>query len=138
MGGATKIKQYVFESARLPEIRGASSLLDRLNLIGVPALFSTTNGEDREWADEIRERFRARHGRAPIDCRDCMIYANGGEFLAFSPTILASMIADEVEFLYTSETGAADSVAVWQAFELPELAGGIDALSFRITNQSLV
>ena len=26
-GGATKVKQYVFESARLPEIRGASALL---------------------------------------------------------------------------------------------------------------
>ena len=30
MGGATKIKQYVFESAKLPEIRGASALLDRI------------------------------------------------------------------------------------------------------------
>ncbi|MEN9223118.1 MAG: hypothetical protein Q6M04_11850, partial [Thermostichus sp. BF3_bins_97] len=28
-GGATKIKGYVFESAKLAEVRGASALLDR-------------------------------------------------------------------------------------------------------------
>ena len=39
MGGATKIKQYVFESAKLPEIRGASGLLDRINRFDLPALF---------------------------------------------------------------------------------------------------
>src|SRR5438128_1797387 len=30
-GGATKIKGYVFEAPKLPEIRGASALLDRIN-----------------------------------------------------------------------------------------------------------
>lgn len=35
-GGATKIKQYVFEAAKLHEIRGASALLDRINLEDVP------------------------------------------------------------------------------------------------------
>src|SRR6266480_2373704 len=39
-GGATRIKSYVFESARLPEIRGASGLLDRINLEDVPRLWS--------------------------------------------------------------------------------------------------
>ena len=39
LGGATKIKGYFLESARLPEIRGASALLDRINLEDVPALF---------------------------------------------------------------------------------------------------
>ncbi|MEN9265801.1 MAG: hypothetical protein Q6K99_06145, partial [Thermostichales cyanobacterium BF4_bins_65] len=32
-GGATKIKGYVFESAKLAEVRGASALLDRINLV---------------------------------------------------------------------------------------------------------
>jgi CRISPR-associated protein Cmr2 len=130
-GGATKIKQYVFESARLPEIRGASSLLDRLNLVAMRALFSSTDGEDRGWVEEIRQGFRNRYGKSPIECADCVIYANGGEFLAFAPTIIAPMLADEVEYLYTSETGSAHSIAVWQTVELTELAGGIDALSFR-------
>src|SRR4028118_323442 len=30
-GGATKIKQYVFDEAKLPDIRGASALIDRIN-----------------------------------------------------------------------------------------------------------
>ena len=38
-GGATKIKQYVFEAAKLPDIRGASALLDRINLVDLPAFF---------------------------------------------------------------------------------------------------
>lgn len=42
-GGATKIKGYVFESARLPEVRGASALFDRINLYDVPALWGAKN-----------------------------------------------------------------------------------------------
>jgi CRISPR-associated protein Cmr2 len=34
-GGATKIKEYVFEAPKLPEIRGASALLDWVNEIGL-------------------------------------------------------------------------------------------------------
>src|SRR3990172_3542439 len=49
-GGATKIKGYVFESARLPEIRGASGLLDRINLTDVPSLFGIP--EDIDWQDD--------------------------------------------------------------------------------------
>ncbi|MEG3844431.1 hypothetical protein [Microcoleus sp. herbarium14] len=41
-GGATKIKQYVFEAAKLPDIRGASALLDRINLVDLPAFFGET------------------------------------------------------------------------------------------------
>ena len=51
MGGATKIKQYVFESARLPEIRGASGLLDRINLYDIPALFAKQPSWLREFDD---------------------------------------------------------------------------------------
>jgi CRISPR-associated protein Cmr2 len=38
-GGVTKVKQYVFEDAKLPDIRGASALLDRINLVDLPAFF---------------------------------------------------------------------------------------------------
>ena len=38
-GGATKIKQYVFETNKLQEIRGASALLDRINLCDLKAFF---------------------------------------------------------------------------------------------------
>jgi CRISPR-associated protein Cmr2 len=133
MGGATKIKQYVFESAKLPEIRGASALLDRINQVDIPALFNvryTDEPDDNLQVQKVREQFVRRHGMAPPDAPECVIYANGGEFLAFAPITLAQALADEVEFLYTSATLVANSVAVWQAFTPAELAGGVEALAF--------
>jgi len=102
MGGATKIKQYVFESAKLPEIRGASGLLDRINLEGLCFL----------WRDGL-------------GCEDCIIYNNGGEVLAFAPESRAKWLADEIERIYTHETLVAQSVAVWQAFTLKQLREGL-------------
>lgn len=99
-GGATKIKSYVFESARLPEIRGASGLLDRINL-DVPKLWEK------------------------LGCKDCIIYANGGEVLAFAPIREAARLADEIERLYSSETLVAQSVAVYQVFTLKQLREGL-------------
>jgi CRISPR-associated protein Cmr2 len=63
MGGATRIKQYVFESARLPEIRGASALLDRINLVDLPALFnqSPSSQEHDRRAREVRTQFAERY-----------------------------------------------------------------------------
>lgn len=103
-GGATKIKQYVFESARLPEIRGASALLDRINRVDTPRLWDAPEG---------------------IGCRECIIYANGGEVLAFAPVNKAAWVVDEVEQLYTRETMVAQSVAVWRAFELNQIRNGL-------------
>ena len=40
-----------------------------------------------------------------------MIYANGGEILAFAPLSEAAKLADEIELLYTRETLVAQSVA---------------------------
>ncbi len=104
MGGATKIKQYVFESAKLPEIRGASGLLDRINLEDMPRL----------WRDGL-------------GCKDCIIYNNGGEVLAFAPVSKAGWLADEIERIYSRETLVAQSVAVWQAFTLRQLSEGLNA-----------
>jgi CRISPR-associated protein Cmr2 len=101
-GGATKIKNYVFESARLPEIRGASGLLDRINLEDLPQLW------------EIG-----------INCADCLIYANGGEALGFAPTKKAAWLADEIERIYMHETLVAQSVAVYQLFTLQQLKYGL-------------
>jgi CRISPR-associated protein Cmr2 len=104
-GGATRIKGYVFESARLPEIRGASGLLDRINLIDIPALWKTGD----------------------LDCPECVIYANGGEILAFAPAEAGQRLADEIERIYARETLVAQSVAVSHSFMLAELREGLVA-----------
>ena len=131
-GGATKIKQYVFESAKLPEIRGASALLDQINLVGIPTLFHSTfdefelETEDRDLVEQVRADFARRHtGTQLLNCPECIIYANGGEVLAFAPVSLAQELADEIEYLYTSQTGVANSVTVWKPFHLVELVGGL-------------
>jgi CRISPR-associated protein Cmr2 len=132
MGGATKIKGYVFESAKLPEIRGASALLDRINRVDLRALFSPLfNGcsdSERERAEVVREQFRQRHQMEPLDCPQCVIYANGGEILALAPKGIASGLADQIEYLYNSETLTANSVAVWRSCSLVELSFGVHPL----------
>jgi CRISPR-associated protein Cmr2 len=105
-GGATKIKGYVFESARLPEIRGASALLDRINLHDIPRLWKNLPPDG-------------------VGCSDCIIYANGGEILAFAPTNQAAWLADEIERIYTQETLVAQSVAVWMPFTLQQIRNGL-------------
>jgi CRISPR-associated protein Cmr2 len=99
-GGATRIKSYVFESARLPEIRGASGLLDRINVDDLPRLWEKIGGED------------------------CVVYANGGEVMAFAPRCLAAQLCGEIERIYTSETIVAQSVASWQEITLKQLRDG--------------
>lgn len=105
-GGATRIKAYVFESARLPEIRGASELLDRINREGVPRLWKEPDP-------------------AGIGCEECLIYTGGGEVLAFAPVSKAQWLADEIEQIYARETMVAQSVAVWQAFTLNQIRHGL-------------
>jgi len=132
MGGATKIKQYVFESAKLPEIRGASSLLDQINLVELPALFSSQPDDPISAPTVVNVRQQvaeAFHIDLP-DCQDCVIYANGGEIFAFAPVSIAPKLADAIEWIYTQRTLVAGSVAAWRPFSLVELAGGLNPLAF--------
>lgn len=103
-GGATKVKEYVFESARLPEIRGASVLLDRLNQSRARALFR--------------------------DAPECVIYANGGDLLALTPREQASRRASEIEALYAEETLTAGAVAAASTFSLLEVQYGLQPEQF--------
>lgn len=108
-GGATKIKGYVFEAPKLPEIRGASALLDWVNEVGLKTL----------WRDKV--------GKALNDAdlaEKCIIYASGGGFLAFAPAELGEELAAAVEACYTEHTLTANSVAVSETFRLLELRYG--------------
>ncbi len=108
-GGATKIKGYVFEAPRLPEIRGASALLD---WIGEQAIH-------RIWHTHLP--INGIHDTEP---HPYIIYASGGSFLAFAPCQLAQPLATAVERAYLEHTLTANSVAVTACFDLLELRYG--------------
>ncbi|RKU14639.1 hypothetical protein C6503_15000 [Candidatus Poribacteria bacterium] len=130
LGGATKIKGYFLESAKLPEIRGASALLDRINLEDVPALFGREI-QDKQRYERIRKGFCKRTGHT-LSAPECIIYAAGGNTLAFAPASVVHQIADEIERIYTHETLVANSVAVGDTFDLLELQYGLNPTQFWI------
>src|SRR5437588_2870457 len=78
------IKGYVFGTNRLKEIRGASSILDRLN---------------REQTVEIARGFKASR-----------IYAHGGSALFIVDSDQAEALGKAVQKLYHEETGGGASV----------------------------
>lgn len=114
-GGATKIKGYVFEASKLPEIRGASALLDWVNERGVRQIWHAALDGPFGDADLVAQ---------------CVVYASGGSFLAFAPAALAQNLATAVERRYTAETLTANSAAVQRPFGLLELRFGRDPLRY--------
>ena len=109
---ADKIKEYVFESAKLPEIRGASMILDELNWGEEPVIEDSV---PRNLAG-VWEKYSL-----PIEAR---IYAGGGSLLALVPHDLAEELKREIEALYPRETGAATITCVWRKVAPSELQGG--------------
>lgn len=143
-GGSTKVKNYVFESARLPEIRGASVLLDHLNRLDVPAFWGQTppfnfdllvsapdtvpdaalaRAQQHRYT-EVRQWFRAQMGSEPLDAPECLLYASGGNLLALAPAGQGPILAAAIEQRYTAETLTASSVAVSLSVSLLELQYG--------------
>jgi CRISPR-associated protein Cmr2 len=103
-GGATKIKGYVFEAPKLPEIRGASALLDWVNEVELPRLWGASSPQ--EYVEKG------------------IIYSSGGNILAFAPAAEGASRARLIEHLYTEHTLTANSVAVAETFSLIELRYG--------------
>lgn len=130
-GGATKIKSYVFESAKLPEIRGASTLLDRINIHDLPALLGKRNLEDPARSKRIQQDFKERTEHS-LCAPECVVYAAGGDSLIFTPASAVHEVADEIERIYSSETLLANSVAVGEKFDLLELQYGLKPEQFWI------
>jgi len=120
-GGATRIKEYVFESSKLPEIRGASALLDYINITLVPALFKKPDPHEFSDTYQRLEKYGASFELVP----ECLIYANGGEFLAFSPVSQTAALAQNIERIYALETMSAQAVVVGETFSLYEIATGL-------------
>ncbi|HWP29857.1 MAG TPA: hypothetical protein VNM50_10015, partial [Chloroflexota bacterium] len=78
-GGVLRGEEYVFESARLPEIRGASRLLDSISRVDIPALFGAEFDTPAEAAraEQVRAWFAARTGGARLRAPECLLYAAG-------------------------------------------------------------
>lgn len=115
-----KIKDYVFESARLPEIRGASMILDELNQ-GWPG-----------GKPNIRSIFAAKG--LPTGSKDdphelsCIVYAGGGSLLALVPYHFAEELRAEIEALYPRQTGVATITCVYQPLTAREVLERFDKL----------
>lgn len=119
-GGATKIKQYVFEAAKLPDIRGASALLDRINLFDIPAFFGREKSVSVEqWLDQPDFR-----GLRSALMPNLIVYSTGGNILAFCPVAYMDTLADAIEKRYTHETLTANSCAVGASFRVLEVKFG--------------
>lgn len=136
-GSATKIKQYVFESAKLPDIRGASTLLDRINLIDLPAFFGQYYKAERpnfnqycrkvreEWLDSYPLASQNSHRFSEVLIPELIIYSTGGNILAFCPAAYVQNLANAIERRYTEETLTANCCAVGDKFKLLEIRFGL-------------
>ena len=135
-GGVTKVKQYVFEDAKLPDIRGASALLDRINLVDLPAFFDKRPESNRynvhfqkvrKWLDE-NFPCEPKLGEPKLSealIPEMIVYSTGGNILAFCPAAFVNELADAIEKRYSFETLTANSCAVGDKFKLLEIRFGL-------------
>ncbi|MGK7925028.1 MAG: type III-B CRISPR-associated protein Cas10/Cmr2, partial [Spirulina sp.] len=134
-GGATKIKQYIFAAAKLPDIRGASGLLDRINLIDLPAFFQGEESNElpqyqqaKNYCQQVREWLDREvnfPGLSSALIPELLIYSTGGNILAFCPAAFIDDLANAIEKRYTEETLTANSCAVSDTFRLLEIRFGL-------------
>ena len=95
-----QIQNYVFESAKLPEMRGASLILDLLNVRGLgdarDVEIEMDEGPVRGIADVIRD--------ANLDPEINVLYSAGGGALLALPPEKADQIGGSIERLYLETT----------------------------------
>lgn len=100
-----QVKRYVFETVKLPEVRGASVLLSDLNEIGIAELL---------WED---------YQLPP----ECLLYSAGGSALIVAPTEVAEDLARSIQRLYLGRTKVA-TISVVHRPTLPmEWVRGVEA-----------
>ena len=79
-GGLVKIKQYYLETNKIPEIRGASLLLEKVN------------------TEEMKRLVSKEH------IRECLIYAGGGKMMGIFPAGTGEDICRKIEVMVEEET----------------------------------
>lgn len=126
-GGATKVKQYVFEESKLPDIRGASTRLDQINLIDLPIFFNE-NIDNRYtfYIPKVNEWIQKNYPQLTNALiPELIIYSCGGNILAFCPTAYIDILSNAIEKRYTERTITANSCAVGDSFRFLELRFGL-------------
>lgn len=112
-----RTQDYVFESEHLPEIRGASMILDELN---------------RGWPEDQSPNIRKLFDKMglPTGSNDdsevpsCIIYAGGGSLLALVPRVFAEEVKEKIEALYPRETGVATITCICREVTPRQIARG--------------
>lgn len=100
-----RVKDYTYGSAKLPEVRGASLILNKLNRKGIKKL--------------LFDRF----GLPP----ECLIYAAGGGALIIVPASLAEEIKEQIRQIYLKKTKVATISVVSKPVSLTELQYGLNS-----------
>ena len=126
-GGATKIKQYVFEESKLPNIRGASTRLDQINLIDLPTFFhSKLENRYKFYIPKVNEWLQENYPQlSEALILELIIYSCGGNILAFCPKFYVDILANAIEKRYTERTITANSCTVGDSFRFLELRFGL-------------
>lgn len=109
-----KVKSYVYSSTKLPEMRGASVILDELN------------------QDKIKQIFLKDYNLI----EECLLFNKGGSVLAIVPTSMVFNIKSEIRKLYPQEThGLATITVVAEQIELSQLKSDFKAIVKRLSNK---
>lgn len=110
-GGVTKVNNYVFESSKIQETRGASGLLNKINIIYLPAFFNkryqaaSSKKDDKnryriqcnEVKQWLNDNFHQDFNLSEVIIPELIIYSTGGKILAFCPAAYVHDLADAIE-----------------------------------------
>lgn len=96
-GGLVKIKQYYLETNKIPEIRGASLLLEKVT------------------TEKMEQLIRREH------IRECLIYAGGGKIMGIFPEGTGEDICRKIELMAEEETVTALFNFCSRPYKLPRL-----------------
>lgn len=97
-GGVVKVKEYLLETNKIKEIRGASLILDKINRKIIPL--------------EVEKNF----------INESLIYAGGGNILLVVPKGCGKKFARHIEEIYEKTTIIAQNVAISKEIALKDLA----------------
>lgn len=109
-----RVQSYVFESAKLAEMRGASLILDLLNV--------KDSDEEEVWGDLEIEKHPVKGVQQILDPqKTVVIYASGGGAMIVSELAQAEEIKDRIEKLYAETTLTATITVVYEPVRLADL-----------------